>query len=111
MKLTIKEDIIGPAIAFGVDDEGNEYRVFGGDLYYGETIEVEPCKENTKIFAVPKINYESIEIFSKYFDRDGLIDLNTLNEVKGKSKPFNRIYLLRKWRCHVEGTRCLWRRS
>ena len=94
MKLKITNERIGPVLAFGIDSNGDKHMVFGGDLCYGETIEVEPYKEESRMFINPKINYDSVDIFSDYFDKDGLIEFGKLKEVKSKSKPFQRIYEL-----------------
>lgn len=110
MKLQITNERIGLALAFGIDGKGEKHMVFGGDLCYGETIEVEPYNEESRMFINPKINYDSIDIFSEYFDKDGLIDFRKLKEVKHKSKPFQRIYELggywvfpqRKIQFHIE---------
>lgn len=110
MKLRITEDRIGPTLAFGINDKEDKYIVYGGDLCYGETIVVEPYEGYSKMFINPKINYESIDIFSRYFDKDGLIEFNKLGEVISKSKPFHRVYELdnywvfpeRKIKYHIE---------
>ena len=111
MKLRITKDRtgLGP-VAFGVNGKGEKYIVVGGDLCYGETIEVDPYNEHSEMFINPKINYESTNIFSENFDKDGLIEFDKLKEVKSKSKPFQRIYELgdywvfpeRKIREHIE---------
>lgn len=94
MKLKITDERIGPALAFGIDGKGDKHMVFGGDLCYGETIEVEPYREELRMFINPKINYDSIDMFSEHFDKDGLIEFGKLKEVRSKSKPFRRIYEL-----------------
>jgi|GEM_PF-2295273 len=110
MKLKITNNKIGAQLAFGIDENGKKHMVFGGDLCHGETIEVESYKGYPETFINPKVNYESIEIFSEYFDKDGLIEFDKLVEVKSKSKPFHRIYEIenywvfpdRKIKHHVE---------
>lgn len=102
MKLKIKEDRIGPGIARGLDENGIEHFVLGGDLCYGETIDVVPSSGNTSVFINSKVNYDNVEMFSKYFDDEGLIAFPKLKEVKHKSKPYNRIYELDDYWVFIE---------
>lgn len=103
MKLQITNERIGPALAFGIDEKGEPHMVLGGDLCYGETIEVEPYKEESGMFINSKINYDSIDIFSKHFDKDGLIEFRKLKEVNSKSKPLQRIYELESYWVFPQG--------
>ena len=102
MKLKIKQDRIGPGMARGIDESGIEHFVLGGDLCYGEIIEAVPSKESSKILVNHKVNYDNVEIFSKYFDEEGLIEFQKLKEVKHKSKPHSRIYELDGYWVFVE---------
>jgi hypothetical protein len=92
MKLRIDNNKIGPCIAKGIDEKNDSFIVFGGDLFIGELVEVESYGETNESFIVSQLNYESIEIFAKHFDKDGLIRLSELKEVEYKSKPYRRIY-------------------
>jgi len=97
MKLKITNERIGLGLAFGIDDKDEKHMVFGGDLCYGETIEVDKYKEESKMFINSKVNYESTAIFSEHFDKDGLIEFSKLKEVTSKSKPLQRIYELNNY--------------
>lgn len=92
MKLRIDNKKIGPCFAKGIDEKNNNFLVFGGDLFVGEYIEVESYGESNESFIISQLNYNSIEIFKKHFDKDGLIRFEELNEIEHKSKPYNRIY-------------------
>lgn len=92
MKLKIDNKKIGPCIAKGIDEKENNFLVFGGDLFIGELIEVEPYGETNKTFIVSQLNYESTDIFKQYFDKDGLVKFRELKEIKDKSVPYRRIY-------------------
>lgn len=94
MKLKIKRKKIGPGIARGIHESGREYYVIGGDLCYGESIDVVPSDKGSNLYINKKLNYESIDIFKKWFDKDKLIELSKLSEVPKKSSAFNRIYEL-----------------
>ncbi|RIH64990.1 hypothetical protein D1164_10380 [Mariniphaga sediminis] len=84
--------MIGPCIAKGTDPDNQEYLVFGGDLFLGESVEVKSYHKNKNLFIVAPLNYSNTKIFEKHFDKDGLIDFKKLKEVKLKSTPFHRIY-------------------
>ena len=80
-------------MAKGTTESGETIMVYGGDLSYGETIEVD-FKEESNQYINSKINYESIDIFKEHFDKDGLVEFKKLKEVKHKSTPLNRVYEL-----------------
>lgn len=92
MKLKIDNKKFWPCFAKGADSKQNTYLVYGGDFFIGEFIEVEYCGKNDKYCTIKQLNYKSIEIFKKYFDKDGLITFGELKEVEQKSRPFRRIY-------------------
>lgn len=94
MKVKIHNEKYGGCFAKGSDDHGNDYFVIGGDLCYGDLIEIEKYENNEKFWINQKVNYSNIEIFSKYYDKDSLIEFNKLKEVTRYSKPNQRIYEL-----------------
>lgn len=81
MKLRIDNNKIGPCIAKGIDQKNDSFLVFGGDLFIGELVEVESYGKTNESFIVNQLNYESIEIFAKHFDKDGLIKLSELKRL------------------------------
>ena len=101
MKVKIHEEKFGGHLAKGSDKNGNEYFVIGGELCYGDTIEIEKYKDN--LWINQKVNYPNIEIFSNYFDKDGLIEFNKLKEVTRYSRPNQRIYELEGYWVFIEG--------
>lgn len=90
--MKISEEKIGPGYGIGIDEKGDKVHVVGGDLCYGKTIEVTPYKGSRDFYINSKVDYEDIQIFSKKFDKDGLIKLRDLKEVKEISEPGRRVY-------------------
>jgi len=93
MKVKITNNKSWYPMAKGTSESGESIMVYGGDLSYGETIEVD-FKEESNQYINSKINYESIDVFKEHFDNDGLVEFKKLKEVKHKSTPLNRVYEL-----------------
>lgn len=102
MKVEIHKQKFGGGFAKGNDKSGNEYFVIGGDLCYGDTIDVEKCEGKENLWINRKVNYSNIEVFAKHFDKDGLIEFTKLKEVTRYSKPNKRVYELEGYWVFVE---------
>ncbi|PHN00941.1 hypothetical protein [Flavilitoribacter nigricans] len=97
MKLTILNKKNNPLWSTGIDNKGDEYRVIDGHFFLGETISVEPYHNSSNTFIHPKLNYDSVDIFSNFLNKEGLIHFKDLSEVNNKSKPFRRLYELNNY--------------
>jgi len=102
MKVQISNKNYGGTFAKGFDDNGKEYFVIGGDLCYGESIEIVKYLNKDDIWINVKVDYSEIEIFSNHFDKHGLIDFNKLKEVISHSRPNRRVYELDGYWVFVE---------
>lgn len=70
------------------DKEGNKIMVLYASMFLGEEIEVEKKDK----FYIPRVfNYKDEDILSKYENKEGLIEISKLTEIKGYDKRFYEI--------------------